>query len=62
MDAIKHTRFYIDLSEKENELLKSLADKLSVKMDMKVNKLQALRLAMKRVARQEGAKCSTMNS
>lgn len=55
MDKIKekHVRFYIDLSDSDNEKLHQLASHLTQKMDVTITRGKAIMLAVKQMARKE---------
>lgn len=51
MENNDHTRFYIDLTKEENDLLKRLAAKLTADIGVKFSKLQAIRFAIKKAVK-----------
>lgn len=50
----KHVRFYIDMTEAEDNQLKRLADMLGAHYDFKITKSAAIKLAVKKLAKKEG--------
>ncbi len=50
----KHVRFFVDMTEDQDNRLKRLAFHLSVKKDVRVTKAKAIDLAVKAMAKKEG--------